>query len=166
MIRQALFINYLSASFASIFYLIISLLTVHPAFSTTRREIFLHEISLLNLCSVKFNDMKTLVLFLVIAGNFFLALSGQTTIRGKVTDRNDHPLPGANIFIKGTYDGCTSDTTGRFSAEYGQALSSVLSLNTSGLPDKSTTGVSLMISGTCHNSGSKEVLVAGTHGFH
>ena len=58
--------------------------------------------------------MKTLILFLLMTGSSFMLLSGQTTIRGTVTDQNNHPLPGANIFIKGTYDGCTSDTAGQF----------------------------------------------------
>ncbi|MCF2445586.1 TonB-dependent receptor [Dyadobacter sp. CY345] len=39
---------------------------------------------------------------------------GQTVIRGKVMDKKGKPLPGANVFLKGTYDGTTSDQDGVF----------------------------------------------------
>ncbi|GAB3176522.1 TonB-dependent receptor [Telluribacter humicola] len=41
----------------------------------------------------------------------------QTLLSGKVTDRKGHALPGANVFLKGTYDGTSTDTLGRFSFE-------------------------------------------------
>lgn len=40
---------------------------------------------------------------------------GQTTLKGKVTDRQGNALPGANVFLKGTYDGATTNADGRFS---------------------------------------------------
>ena len=38
----------------------------------------------------------------------------QTTITGRVTDEKGHALPGANVFLRGTYDGANTDSTGRF----------------------------------------------------
>jgi len=38
----------------------------------------------------------------------------QVRIGGTVTERNGTPVPGANIFIEGTFDGCSSDSLGRF----------------------------------------------------
>lgn len=52
---------------------------------------------------------------------FFMLLTGlispllaQTTLSGRVVDQKGHPLPGANIMLKGTYDGATTDSTGTF----------------------------------------------------
>jgi len=39
----------------------------------------------------------------------------QTTISGKVTDKSGNPLPSANIYIKDTYDGVSSDINGMYS---------------------------------------------------
>ncbi|WP_128547558.1 TonB-dependent receptor [Larkinella soli] len=38
----------------------------------------------------------------------------QTTLTGQVTDRRGNALPGANVYIKGTYDGVNTDSTGHF----------------------------------------------------
>jgi hypothetical protein len=38
----------------------------------------------------------------------------QKAIQGKVTDKKGNPLPGANVFLKGTYDGTTTDANGVF----------------------------------------------------
>jgi hypothetical protein len=43
-----------------------------------------------------------------------------------VSDRQGNPLPGANIFLKGTYDGATSDLEGRFSFSTEEQGSQVL----------------------------------------
>ena len=40
---------------------------------------------------------------------------GQTKISGKVTNKNNEPLPGANIYLKDTYDGVSSNSDGSFS---------------------------------------------------
>ncbi|HRF77813.1 MAG TPA: TonB-dependent receptor, partial [Chitinophagales bacterium] len=53
----------------------------------------------------------TCLLFLVAIGNTF----AQTTISGVVTDNKNNTLPGANIFLKDTYDGTTSDLDGKYS---------------------------------------------------
>jgi len=38
----------------------------------------------------------------------------QVTISGKIKDNKGRPVPGASIAIKDSYDGSTSDSTGRF----------------------------------------------------
>lgn len=43
-----------------------------------------------------------------------LSLLAQTTLTGRVTDQKGHSLPGANVFLRGTYDGASSDSSGRF----------------------------------------------------
>ncbi|MBN1119188.1 MAG: TonB-dependent receptor [Bacteroidales bacterium] len=55
--------------------------------------------------------MKSIVsLFLFL---FSVSLMGQT-ISGHIFDKHNKPLPSANIYIKGTYNGATSDTSGYF----------------------------------------------------
>ena len=39
---------------------------------------------------------------------------GQTILKGKVVDEKGKGLPGANIFVKGSYDGATADAEGEF----------------------------------------------------
>jgi hypothetical protein len=41
-------------------------------------------------------------------------MSAQTIVSGKITDRKN-PITGASITLKDTYDGATSDSTGKFS---------------------------------------------------
>ena len=55
-----------------------------------------------------------LSLLLVIFSNMALFADAQVTISGKVRDRKK-PISGVNIVLKGTYDGATSDSLGRFS---------------------------------------------------
>ncbi len=43
-----------------------------------------------------------------------LITEAQTTITGIVTDAKGNPIPGANVFIKDTYDGTTSSGEGKF----------------------------------------------------
>ncbi|MBC8156076.1 MAG: TonB-dependent receptor, partial [Bacteroidetes bacterium] len=38
----------------------------------------------------------------------------QTTLVGRVVDQKGQPLPGANVMLKGTYDGTTTDSSGAF----------------------------------------------------
>src|ERR1700733_1978971 len=51
-----------------------------------------------------------LISFLLLAGT----LSAQTTISGTVKDTKGHPIPGASLAIKDSYDGATTDSTGVF----------------------------------------------------
>ena len=52
-----------------------------------------------------------ILLFLVRAAS----LPGQTTISGNIRDPKGEPVTGANIYFQGTFEGTTSDSTGRFS---------------------------------------------------
>ena len=47
---------------------------------------------------------------------FFILSSGfaQTTISGNVSDSKKEKLPGANVILKDTYDGTTTDSVGNF----------------------------------------------------
>jgi CarboxypepD_reg-like domain/TonB-dependent Receptor Plug Domain len=54
--------------------------------------------------------------FLHITVFFFTFISfSQTSISGKIVDEKNNPIPNANIYIDGTYDGATSDNLGEFS---------------------------------------------------
>jgi outer membrane receptor for ferrienterochelin and colicin len=57
--------------------------------------------------------MKQLaIIFCLVISNSSTAL---TTINGKVTDMKGMPIPGANVYLQGTYDGSTTDENGSFS---------------------------------------------------
>ena len=54
--------------------------------------------------------------FLSIIVLFFSLISfSQTTLSGKIVDEKNKPIPNANIFIDGSYDGTTSNALGEFS---------------------------------------------------
>jgi outer membrane cobalamin receptor len=59
--------------------------------------------------------MKTLTNLLAL---FFILITvhsfAQTTLKGKVVDEKGKGLPGANVSLKGSYDGATADTDGNF----------------------------------------------------
>ena len=59
--------------------------------------------------------MKTFTHLLIL---FFLFITtttfGQTTLKGKVVDEKGKVLPGANVSLKGSYDGASSDAEGNF----------------------------------------------------
>ncbi len=57
--------------------------------------------------------MKPFLLFAVLF--FSNSLFSQTTISGKIVDDKNTPIPNANIYIDGTYDGATSNNLGEFS---------------------------------------------------
>ncbi|MDT7832821.1 TonB-dependent receptor [Flavobacteriaceae bacterium S356] len=57
--------------------------------------------------------MKKLLFVLSIISHF--ALTAQTTISGKVTDTKGEAIFGANVYLKGTYDGTSTDENGGFS---------------------------------------------------
>ena len=57
--------------------------------------------------------MKSLYLLFACAFTALTA-SAQTILTGRVTDQKGHALPGANVFLRGTYDGANTDSTGHF----------------------------------------------------
>ena len=64
------------------------------------------------------------VIFLTVSGS----LSAQTTVSGVVTDQKGNGIPGANVFIKDSYDGASSDVDGKYSfvtSETGEKILSV-----------------------------------------
>jgi outer membrane cobalamin receptor len=58
--------------------------------------------------------MKKIILILFIISSQLSAIA-QTTISGKVTDSDGEAIFGANIYLKGTYDGASTDEEGAFS---------------------------------------------------
>lgn len=60
------------------------------------------------------SKLKNYLLFSVFA-LFSLNVISQTTISGTVSQQNGGSLPGASIYLQGTYDGVSSDTSGWFS---------------------------------------------------
>lgn len=59
--------------------------------------------------------MKTPITFFLLIISF--SVFPQSIISGKVVDQKNVPIPGANIFLEGTYDGTASDENGDFSFE-------------------------------------------------
>ena len=57
--------------------------------------------------------MKTLYLLFVLSVITSIA-SAQTVLTGRITDQKGLALPGANVFLRGTYDGANTDSTGHF----------------------------------------------------
>jgi len=65
-------------------------------------------------------------LIIVISLFFSLVCQSQTTISGKVTDTKGLPIPEANVYLEGTYDGATTDIEGMFSFTTEETGSKVL----------------------------------------
>ena len=68
--------------------------------------------------------MKKLLFVLSIISHF--ALTAQTTISGKVTDTKGEAIFGANVYLKGTYDGASTDENGDFSFKSSEAGKQIL----------------------------------------
>ena len=60
------------------------------------------------------NDMRHfyILVILMLLARF---VSAQTGLSGTVTDAKSRPITGATISLKDTYDGATTDSSGRFS---------------------------------------------------
>src|SRR5881394_3611026 len=56
--------------------------------------------------------MNRLIILLLLSP---LHLFAQTKISGIISDKEGKPIPGANVFIKDTYDGSSTDPDGKFS---------------------------------------------------
>ncbi len=59
--------------------------------------------------------MNTRIIFSIIITIFGLSVSAQTSISGMVTDTKGESLPGANVYLDGTYDGASTQADGSFS---------------------------------------------------
>ena len=82
---------------------------------------------------------KFLFAFCLISLIFSLPVFAQTKITGMVTDKNKAALPGANIYIKNTYDGTTSDIDGTFSFSTDETGEAVLVVSFVGYKTSETT---------------------------
>ena len=72
---------------------------------------------------------KFLTVFILMLAAY--AIKAQTVIVGRIIDSKGNAIPGANIFLKDTYDGTTSDVNGNFSfttEETGEQTLTVTSL--------------------------------------
>jgi hypothetical protein len=56
--------------------------------------------------------VKAIYTFLALLFSF--QVPAQTVLHGRVTDQKGHALPGANVFLRGTFDGANTDSTGTF----------------------------------------------------
>ncbi|SFU64906.1 Outer membrane cobalamin receptor protein [Pustulibacterium marinum] len=71
--------------------------------------------------------MKQFIFFTALL--FSVCAHAQTTISGKVTDHKGIPIPGANVFLVGTYDGTSTDIDGNFSFSTSEEGSQTLSIS-------------------------------------
>lgn len=60
-------------------------------------------------------QIKIIVCLSFLASTLSLSVFGQTVISGKVSENNGVPIPGANVYLEGTYDGVSTDDNGNFS---------------------------------------------------
>lgn len=65
-----------------------------------------------------------------------ISLLGQTNISGIVTDMKGNPLPGANVFLDGTYDGASTDINGKFAFKTSEKGEQVLKVTFLGYVEK------------------------------
>ncbi len=56
--------------------------------------------------------MKQVLFFIIVICQ--ISLTAQTTVSGKVIDREGEPIIGANVFLDGTYDGTSTNEKGEF----------------------------------------------------
>ncbi|MDP2335056.1 MAG: TonB-dependent receptor, partial [Bacteroidota bacterium] len=66
------------------------------------------------------------ILFFIIFCFFGLTAFSQTVITGKVTEEHGEPLPGANAYLQGTYDGTSSGENGVFKFKTSKSGTQVL----------------------------------------
>jgi hypothetical protein len=75
--------------------------------------------------------MRNYILFIVF-GLVSNIVFGQTTISGSVADQNGLSLPGASVYLQGTYDGVSSDVNGNFSFKTSKKGKNVLIVESMG----------------------------------
>jgi hypothetical protein len=64
--------------------------------------------------------MRHFTLLILFLGNLTGAYA-QLSLNGRVVNEQNEPLPGANVFLEGTFSGATTDAAGQFSFEAPQA---------------------------------------------
>ena len=58
--------------------------------------------------------------------------SSQTTVSGRVTDKSGNPIPEANVYLEGTYDGASTDIEGGFYFETSESGTQTLAISVLG----------------------------------
>jgi hypothetical protein len=81
--------------------------------------------------------MKKLTLITIFWQIVFFA-NAQTTVRGQVLDEKGEALPGANVFLEGTYDGASSTSDGKFEFKTSENGSKILRIEFIGFQPVST----------------------------
>lgn len=76
--------------------------------------------------------------FILIILLFSAAVFGQTTISGTVTDAKGNGVPGANVYLKGTYDGTSTDARGAYSFETQESGKRLLTIQAVGFQARET----------------------------
>src|SRR5690242_11114515 len=71
-------------------------------------------------------------LLLLLASSFLVGASAQSVIKGVVKDIKGHPVAGASVAIKDSYDGGTTDSTGKFSFKTTEKGDQVLTITSIG----------------------------------
>ena len=84
--------------------------------------------------------MKKLVI-LIFYLTMLLPLTAQQEISGLVTDNDDLPIIGANVFLSGTYDGSITDVNGLFSFQTNEVAEVKLEVSYLGYSTLSITGL-------------------------
>ena len=56
--------------------------------------------------------MNKIVFFIIVVGNFIFS---NVIIKGAIFDETGSPIPYANIYLKNTFDGISSNDKGQFS---------------------------------------------------
>ncbi len=75
--------------------------------------------------------MKNQILIaVVLLGSCFA--SAQTTVSGRVTDKSGNPIPEANVYLEGTYDGASTDIEGSFYFETSESGTQTLAVSVLG----------------------------------
>ncbi|MFN0035548.1 MAG: TonB-dependent receptor [Saprospiraceae bacterium] len=70
--------------------------------------------------------MKQISIFLLFSLLSIALFAQKTTVRGRVSDKSKEPLVGANIYLRDTYDGATSDAEGNFQFDTEESGAQVL----------------------------------------
>ena len=76
--------------------------------------------------------MKILPLFFLFSLLATLEVLGQVQISGRVLDEKNRGLPGVNVYLKGTFDGGSTDAEGKFSFETSENGSQILAFSMMG----------------------------------
>ena len=87
--------------------------TTHPEKSTIQLTNISKFYVSKYICFIKIKPMKTFIRILIFL--FAIPAFSQTTISGKIVDEKNNPIPNANIYLYGTYDGTSSNALGEFS---------------------------------------------------